>query len=1265
MPSIAISELRAVVTAAEPGLGIRPWDQHWADAENAVWVHERPVGHTLRWLSNPLVPALLRTDEDRLDHAIKVLRALDIRTARAGQGAREDLALGGRRWITAVLHDSMYRDREALEGAVATHGLPRPVLRANGALLHPLSWDPRSETTIRSFIRSLDMLEGVAEIPCETLMRAAHESNADYIFRILAAQVGGHRFLWESVRVGVAVLREIASVDVESMDLETCRAVVGLGIELYFGIPKDQVAQIGVLTSGAFASLLPDRVELKIGTGYFRDDLCFAEATDVVPLSPELARLAERICAAGPRPRLFAGMGHRAVVLRRRFLERAMTNDGIREAEIPRSLHGVLPLLCIEDLGILPTVIGRVIARPLSGSRGECAYLRANGGELCDARMRAMNALRHRAEFAEWQPTAPMEVRTNAANLDLDHWFRALAERVDRSATWNEIMLVKREFLEATMGMRPRRSHEHPGIWLRQNPVPCLALEDKEVSGERRMRFVPLLAPVLQVIEAAVVVLPPCREVPYQCGSEWREFGDLSEATIRQMNVAWRRVDPLNSGRVVYYNALRITGAEQSELNALMGHGPSACQPHSVGSTEPLLHQLDRNRAALGRMYERFGIPAIADRLAAKIRSLRQMSHEVLLSEVGAEANKIAPIRGLDTGHVDTRRPDLAIAIMSRGDHLQLAQLRTAICAANSGHRLLVDWMILMATEIGVPPGHFEKRRKDYDHDCIRVVGSGCDEGQYVFCGLLEQEDAGGLSCHLMPIDRGEAGGRAAIELLRAMRKRKRVGSSATLLVPEDVGVLRRKIGARVARLLSPGKTRPDMSNHEAYVLLERIATNVAVWRYGGMIAGALAGVPIGINHADPHDVAEQLFGSRVLRSLDGEPWEPDWDDPDETRSGMERFRRMLVPLLPNGSRGRGRPMRLPAVCLKRHDLGRWSPADWFELLKGHPVAKNRGRLEEMFVEAGLKDRAAEMARAVSLQAADDELSEFTRSVDWRKLYFRRWNADEWWALLQLCFQRPSLDGFETALRVAGLGVRASTMAQAVYRLATEGGALRLSRPFRAIALDWRELRERVADEAIQTGFTEEESWETSDFALTLFACEFRPAEAYALGVGGVHCQGDDVLLRIRRGKTKSAARTVSLLSMCHDHDLYLHLLERLRGRCAKRSKGEPVSLWPTLARRMKRWTPDGVVLDGRRFQAIFRAILREAVGLKPYDLRHIGCLLRLRKCAEEHPAPWYGYATQSAQMGHVGAHLQWYTYAGTGMCTVFARRRRGRRQAA
>ena len=97
----------------------------------------------------------------------------------------------------------------------------------------------------------------------------------------------------------------------------------------------------------------------------------------------------------------------------------------------------------------------------------------------------------------------------------------------------------------------------------------------------------------------------------------------------------------------------------------------------------------------------------------------------------------------------------------------------------------------------------------------------------------------------------------------------------------------------------------------------------------------------------------------------------------------------------------------------------------------------------------------------------------------------------------------------------------------------------------------------------------------------------------------------------------------------------------------------------------MKRWTPDGVVLDGRRFQAIFRAILREAVGLKPYDLRHIGCLLRLRKCAEEHPAPWYGYATQSAQMSHVGAHLQWYTYAGTGMCTVFARRRRGRRQAA
>lgn len=256
-----------------------------------------------------------------------------------------------------------------------------------------------------------------------------------------------------------------------------------------------------------------------------------------------------------------------------------------------------------------------------------------------------------------------------------------------------------------------------------------------------------------------------------------------------------------------------------------------------------------------------------------------------------------------------------------------------------------------------------------------------------------------------------------------------------------------------------------------------------------------------------------------------------------------------------------------------------------------------------------------------------------------------QWTAREWLPVFLACFPNPHRKTFERALQEAGLGMRARRMARAVYLLCGRVDAFTLSPPFPAKPIDWRQLVTRGDAFAKSQNLAADQAADLVDFTLLLYGLQLRPDEAYQLRPDFILLQTDahDVLVHIPDGKTDAATRTISVRSICPDPDLADEIVQRLSRRMQALAPTNP-DFWPALGH--------------RRHGKLVTQFL-SALDLKPYDLRHLGCIARLKALLEKHPCEWHAMATQAVQMGHAGLLQALCLYAGTGIrCATLTSRR-------
>ncbi len=804
------------------------------------------------------------------------------------------------------------------------------------------------------------------------------------------AQVGAntacHRLRFDTVRTARAVIDYIAQSDWSNVTSQRASVAMATGVEIAFGIPFCDSLALGVGRHALLGGVFSDVLEINVGTGYYAGDECLQPMTLVLPLPIFLRPLAQKVCQPGHAVSLDDLAGDAVRIERHILLERA-TGTHIAKSAVPRlRLDSAFRAIAMDRCGIAPTVVSHLLAQPLAGQRGPCDYgdvtpelLGEALGAVWDAFLSSDEALGQ--ERAQGKAHPPVKIHHKAHTIDVTAAFGWLEGRIRTAASRNELVAVTVAFFRMTCGLRPRGDHISPSNSRRSTPVAALNVCDKSVQGSDRARWIALMPPIQEVLDALDIAVPHGGILPYQHGGRYLRFSELPRSKRDALLREWLWIDAEKNGRVVFFNALLAVGASQMVLDSLMGHGPEATQWNSHACPVPTLSLLEMQTPVLQAMYERFGVPAMAAALADKLRALPPCPIEMPDATPHPQPSLRRKERKGST-------QGLSVPPLTREEHALYQRLLTGLTEASHDKRLLADFVIASGLEGGIPPEYFVRYSAYLDYNCLAWVGDAARDDRAVFCAPLTHPDAGGLSLLLVPLEGTAGAAPLAPKLLRLLADRVRVGGRHSLLLNEAPGDFHSWIGARVARLLYPTCCRCPMDARSGYDLLQKIAMNVAAWRHGGLVAGVLAGGPVSLNHADPYEVARMLFGDQPLVGMDGQPWRPSHEVPDLSGRGIKRFISMMRPCLPTSRkrRSRGRPLKPPKGCDAKKPLVEWTTENWLPVFSAcfeRPYVKGFTQCLKL---AGLGRRARRMAESIFARLMEPGAFRFSRPFPLREV---------------------------------------------------------------------------------------------------------------------------------------------------------------------------------------------------------------------------------------------------------------------------------------
>lgn len=944
-------EVRALFIAlchTDPRLASTEWGNAWQAAAGRPNPSRHPVGHLLRTLRYPAIIAHLTESEAVAGLTVTLLRGLQHLTRRANPAVREHLSLAGRRLIFAALACDYHADpRHTVAAAIRDRLLPPAALATRRAReLADVAWVPRSAATIAEFARWSRRLIG--EMPLPEHPRPARRTSRpglDHQAAAVAAATSGYRLRPDALSAALQWLSHAHKRGWHSERPIVHATALSVTSEILTGLPFE--ALLTTRTDGeSVARISADALTLSVGQGWQPGDSCLHAMDIYLPWPAWLNPSANVMTACFPLgklpPRRAAEMRGCRDQLLAPVLRLPNSRPQHRRHTVP--LHMAFPTLAVLHLGIPPAISSYMLGRPMPGMRGEVDYLSLARGELEAAFVRVWRRFHELSGLAlpdDWaprirllhpEPTPPLQVCAD------------FADRLRDLDTWNEAMAAVTGFLRLHLGLRPSIRHPDPRALVRHHPLPSIEISDKLVAGETRTRWLPLLAPVHEIIVALHDAPAVEGELPYCSRGQICRFRDLDHDEQQRLSSIWLHGSAKTNLRSVFYNLLRGETSLHRNLTAAMGHGPAPWQWNGAANPVSLEHSLRTLTPALVSLYTRAGSHEMSRTLKAALNSLAPSCPRPKVAT--SPRPPAVPEHAAGPSH-------LAFAPLSPAEHDLHDRLRKALLAAKHEKRLLADFVIAAALEAGLPPANLIWARHYYDYSIMASKETKAALFALVACG-----DAGGLALLPLPLSPLTGPRSTAWTLLTKLHDRSRISGLKTLLFANPADGIRRVVGARVARLLFPYQTRPALSPADGWALLDRIAVNIACWAHGGFLASALTR-RVEIKCANVGEVLARLQMKPPLACVDGSTYLPPAPKKDIHAAG--RFRQLLGV----GARSPGRPRRLPSGLPSSNPVN-WRVRDWARVFSVTHHAPYKKGIEYCLKRLpGLRTRAARLAERI------------------------------------------------------------------------------------------------------------------------------------------------------------------------------------------------------------------------------------------------------------------------------------------------------------
>jgi len=546
-------------------------------------------------------------------------------------------------------------------------------------------------------------------------------------------------------------------------------------------------------------------------------------------------------------------------------------------------LHQVWESVALLDANIPRPLAGILRTKPLRGTHAECSYLSIPHNELVAASISIRNALREKAGLAPMKlAQAPKErynfhSRRGTRGPTLEEYWGKTEQVVDAAYEFNEVVACIVRFMRG-LGIRYSMIHFQPAYYAVSLPEPSFEILDKPVNGSDRARYLPITAPICELVKACADRFGESTDLLYLEGSQLVPFKKIRDKTAIEL-ILDEGSTARQAGRTAFFSALLRQGCGEAIRNFLMGHGSSIFQPYSEHGMLSVSEWIRQAREPVETIYQNCRVNEIAIKLAAKVRGLsmpdscRRDSYEPpSLPRHGVSYYG----SNLDAGSIS---PPLPV------EHALLKQIRSKLgsckieatpqalsCQLAFVHGIPAATLIRMAPYI---------RFKDF-----------ISFGGWIYLLMpMEHEDKGGLSRY--PIKICEIGAPTpTLQILdrlwcRLKKINPRVHDThlmerAVLIktpVPPTSGYNKRRattgniaathycyhapspltnasLAASLRRLLAERKVRTSLSTEYLSNLAARLSEIVCAWQHPAIVFGALrAHSKRGLNYYSPQDI--------------------------------------------------------------------------------------------------------------------------------------------------------------------------------------------------------------------------------------------------------------------------------------------------------------------------------------------------------------------------------------------------------------------------